>query len=179
MKRPPSRIEPYENLPDVLDFPRDIQPILDRHCVECHNHDRYDGDINLSGDRTPIYSTAYWTMFSKSLVVDGRNKYGNRPPRTIGTSASRLMTCLDESHHDVKLTEQERYTIRTWIDSGAALQRNLRLSGKRNVPRRLPRTDRHQPLCRMPQSNEEIVPQREEGRVLLPVRQAGAAPTAC
>ncbi len=119
MKRPPSRIEPYDNLPDVLDFPRDIQPIFDRHCVKCHNHDRSDGDINLSGDRTPIYSTAYWTMFSKSLVVDGRNKYGNHDPRTIGTSASRLMKCLDKSHYDVKVSDQERYTIRTWIDSGA------------------------------------------------------------
>ena len=119
MKRSASRIEPYEDLPDVLDFPRDIQPILDRHCVECHNHDRPDGDINLSGDRTPYYSTAFWTMFSKSLVVDGRNKHGNRPPRAIGTSASRLMTYLDRSHHDVRLSDQERYTIRTWIDSGA------------------------------------------------------------
>ncbi len=118
-KRPPSRIEPYKDLPDVLDFPRDIQPILNRHCVECHNHDRRDGDINLSGDRTPYYSTAFWTMFSKSLVVDGRNKHGNRPPRTIGTSASRLMTCLDGSHYDVRVSDQERYTIRTWIDSGA------------------------------------------------------------
>jgi len=119
MKRPPNRIEPYQDVPDVLDFPRDVQPILDRHCVACHNHDRHDGDINLSGDRTPYYSTAYWTMFSKSLVVDGRNKYGNRPPRTIGTSASRLMTCLDRSHYDVQLSDQERFTIRTWIDSGA------------------------------------------------------------
>ena len=59
---------------------RDIQPILDHHCVKCHNHDRHDGEINLSGDHTPYYSTAYWTMFSKSLVVDGRNKYGNQPP---------------------------------------------------------------------------------------------------
>jgi hypothetical protein len=119
MKRPPSRIAPYEHLPDVLDFPRDIQPILDRHCVKCHNHDRRDGDMNLSGDRTPYYSTAYWTMFSKSLVVDGRNMHGNRPPRTIGTSASRLMTCLDQSHYEVRVSDQERATIRTWIDSGA------------------------------------------------------------
>ncbi len=119
MKRPPSRIEPDENQPDVLDFPRDIQPILDRHCAACHNHDRHDGDINFSGDRTPYYSTAYWTMFSKSLVADGRNQYGNRPPRTIGSSASRLMTCLDRSHYDVQLTGRERATIRTWIDSGA------------------------------------------------------------
>ena len=119
MQRRPSRISPHKNLPDVLDFPRDIQPILDRHCVKCHGHDRHDGDINLSGDRTPYYSTAYWTMFSKSLVVDGRNKYGNQPPRAIGTSASRLMNYLDGTHYDAKLSDQERYTIRTWIDSGA------------------------------------------------------------
>ena len=24
-------------MPDVFDFPRDIQPILDKHCVECHS----------------------------------------------------------------------------------------------------------------------------------------------
>jgi hypothetical protein len=119
MQRPPSRIEPCQDIPEVLDFPRDIQPILDRHCVACHDHDRREGDINLSGDRTPYYSTAYWTMFSKSLVVDGRNQYGNRPPRTIGSSASRLMTYLDGSHYDVRTTQQERSTIRIWIDSGA------------------------------------------------------------
>ncbi len=119
MQRPPSRIEPCEELADVFDFPRDIQPILDQHCAGCHNHDRCEGDINLSGDHTPFYTTAYWTMFSKSLVVDGRNKYGNRPPRAIGSSASRLMTCLDNSHYDVRISEQQRRTIRRWIDSGA------------------------------------------------------------
>ena len=120
MNRPASRIEPYANLPDVLDFCRDVQPILDRHCITCHNHDKREGGINLSGDRTPFYTTSYWTMFSKSLVVDGRNKYGNKPPRAIGTSASRLMKYLDASHYDIALSDQERYTIRTWIDSGAA-----------------------------------------------------------
>jgi hypothetical protein len=119
VQREPSQITRYDGIPDVLDFPRDIQPILDRHCVQCHNHDRHDADINFSGDRTPYYSTAYWTMFSRSLVVDGRNKYGNRPPRTIGSSASRLMTCLDKSHYGVQLDDRERNLIRIWIESGA------------------------------------------------------------
>ena len=118
--RPPSRIEPCQDLPDVLDFARDIQPILNRHCVSCHNHDRRDGDVNLSGDHTPFFTTAYWTMFSKSLVVDGRNKYGNKPPRTIGTSASRLVTCLDGSHYGVIVSDRERRRVCAWIDSGAA-----------------------------------------------------------
>ncbi len=33
LKRPPSRIEPVSGVPEVFDYPRDIQPIWDRHCV--------------------------------------------------------------------------------------------------------------------------------------------------
>jgi Hydrazine synthase alpha subunit middle domain/WD40-like Beta Propeller Repeat len=119
LRRPPSTIEAYTDFPDILDFPRDIQPILDRHCVACHNHDQSDGEINLSGDRTPLYSTAYWTMFSKGLAIDGRNKHGNQPPRALGSAASPLMTCLDVTHHDVALSSREVAMVRLWIDSGA------------------------------------------------------------
>ena len=33
----PAKIKPIEGVPDVMDFPRDIQPVLNKHCVECHN----------------------------------------------------------------------------------------------------------------------------------------------
>jgi hypothetical protein len=118
-RRRPSRIEPFAGIPDVLDFPRDIQPILDRHCVECHHAGRREGGVELTGDMTPLYTISYWTMFTESLVSDGRNGRGNRPPRTIGSSASRLMTLIDGSHHNARLSERERTTIRLWIESGA------------------------------------------------------------
>ncbi len=119
LRREPSRPVAFEGIPDIIDFPREIQPILDRHCVECHNADRRDGGIELSGDRTPYFTTAYWTMFSDALVVDGRNSAGDRPPRAIGSSASRLMTLIDGSHHDAKLSDRERTTVLLWIESGA------------------------------------------------------------
>lgn len=118
-RKPPSPIEPFQDIPEVLDFPRDVQPILNRHCVSCHNDDQTDGGINLSGGHTPYYSTAYWTVISKGLAVDGRNKYGNQPPRALGSAASPLMKCLDASHHDVAMTANEIATVRLWIDSGA------------------------------------------------------------
>jgi len=117
--RPPRRIEPFADIPDVLDFPRDIQPILDRHCVECHNPDRRDGDVDLCGDHTPVYCTSYWTIVKRRLISDARNGYGNRPPRSIGSSASRLLDYIDGSHHDVKLTSLERMTLVLWIETGA------------------------------------------------------------
>ena len=119
LARPPSLIEPFEGIPDVPDFPRDIQPILDRHCVKCHNPDRRDGDTDLCGDHTPVYSVAYWTIVKQRLISDARNGYGNRPPRTIGSSASRLLGYVDGGHHDVKLSPHERMQLILWIETGA------------------------------------------------------------
>ncbi|MFV1964335.1 MAG: hypothetical protein ACC628_02845, partial [Pirellulaceae bacterium] len=44
---------------------------------------------------------------------------GNRAPRTIGSSASRLMQRIDGSHYGIKLSEHERTMVRLWIETGA------------------------------------------------------------
>jgi hypothetical protein len=120
LSRPPSQIEPIHDVPDVLDFARDVQPILDGHCTACHNADRRDGGVDLSGDHTAAYSVSYWTINQRGLVADGRNQaYGNRQPRSIGSSASRLMKLIDGSHHDVHVSELERKTVRLWIETSA------------------------------------------------------------
>jgi len=120
LRRPPSRVEPIPGVPEVIDFPRDIQPILDRHCVECHNPDRFDGNIDLTGDKTPMYTMSYWTMQTRGLVSDGRNRpQSNYGPYQIGSSASRLMSFLDGTHYDAKLSEHEVTMIRLWIDTSA------------------------------------------------------------
>jgi hypothetical protein len=41
-RRRPSRIEPIEDCPGRVRFPRDIQPILDRLCVDCHGYQATD-----------------------------------------------------------------------------------------------------------------------------------------
>ena len=138
MRRPPSRPQPFRDAPDVLDFPRDVQPILNRHCVECHRPDRREGGVDLSGDHTPLYSTAYWTMFGHDLVADGRNKQGNRPPRTIGTSASRLMKLIDGSHYDAAPSEHERTVVRLWIESGAVYPGTYAALGSGMYPVKFP-----------------------------------------
>jgi hypothetical protein len=119
--RPASRVEPIHDVPDVLDFPRDIQPILDRHCTGCHDADRREGGVDLSGDHTPYYSISYWTMNRRALVADGRNQpYGNRTPRSIGGAASRLVELIDTGHQGVHLSERERMTVLLWIETSAA-----------------------------------------------------------
>jgi hypothetical protein len=136
--RPPARITPFPGIPDVLDFDRDVQPILDRHCVACHDADRRGGGVELTGDKTPLYTISYWTMFTEALVSDGRNGLGNREPKTIGSSASRLMQMIDGSHYDVRLSDAERTTLRLWIDSGATYPGTYAALGSGMYPVELP-----------------------------------------
>jgi hypothetical protein len=119
LRRPVSKVQPIAGVPDVLDFPRDVQPVLDRHCLKCHDYDRREGGVVLSGDRGPIFSISYYTLTARNLVADGRNGPGNRAPRTVGSSASRLMHLIDRRHYEVNLSQRERDVVRLWIDSGA------------------------------------------------------------
>jgi len=126
LTKPPSRIAPIADVPDVMDFPRDIQPILDAHCTSCHGYEKthaggpHDGGVILTGDRGPMYSHSYFTLSALRQVADGRNlPKSNYPPRGIGSSASPLMAKLSPEHYDVQPTALEHRTVRLWIDSAA------------------------------------------------------------
>jgi mono/diheme cytochrome c family protein len=117
--RPPSHIQPEHDVPDVFDYPRDIQPVLDQHCVACHNPDRREGGVDLCGDHTPLVTVSYWTMLTHGLISDGRNFVGDQPPRALGSSASRLLKLGQGGHYDAQFTAHQSKMIRLWIESGA------------------------------------------------------------
>ncbi len=120
--RPPSPIAPIPGVPEVLDFPRDIQPVLDRNCLGCHDYTTgRAGGVVLSGDRGPLYSHSYATLTVRREFVDGRDQpVSNLAPRSIGAAASPLMTRLGPDHHGVRATAEEIQLVRYWIESGAA-----------------------------------------------------------
>jgi hypothetical protein len=126
-RRSPSAVRPIPGVPDVFDFPRDIQPILDRRCVRCHDTERRDGTngpraggVILAGDHGPFFSHSFWMLTVRGQFSDGRNlPRSNYAPRTLGSAASPLLRLIDGSHYDAKLTPQEKNMLRLWIDSGA------------------------------------------------------------
>ena len=119
VKRSPSKIYPFTGIPDVLDFNRDIQPILDNHCIKCHNPKMRKGRVDLSRRVSSNWSPAYVTLLANKQVADGRNGLGNQPPRSIGSAASPLLTKLSGSHHKVKASEKEWLTAFLWIETAA------------------------------------------------------------
>ncbi len=126
LSRPASTITPEADVPDVFDFPRDIQPILDQACNDCHGYEKtskggpYAGKIILTGDRGPMFSHSYFMLTVAQLFSDGRNKaISNYPPRALGSSASRLLKLIDGSHYGATVTPIQAKTLRLWIEAAA------------------------------------------------------------
>ena len=89
-------------------------------CVECHNPRQREGGVLLTGDRGPMFSHSYYMLTIARLLSDGRNKpKSSYDPRTLGSSASRILEMLDGSHYDVKATDHQKKLLRLWIESGA------------------------------------------------------------
>lgn len=119
-QKPPARPQPIAGIPDLFDFPRDIQPILDKHCVTCHNPDKREGKVLLTGDHGPMFSHSYVMLTVHRQFVDGRNQpISNYPPYALGAYPSPLMKKIQGGHHDVNLSKDEIKMIRYWIESAA------------------------------------------------------------
>ncbi len=119
LKRPPSVIRKFDGFPDVFDFQRDIQPILDRHCVTCHNPQKRAGHLNLAAAHAARFSNAYLALATRGEFADGRNGLGNQPPRTLGSAASPLLKRLAGGHKEVRATPAEWRVVWLWIESAA------------------------------------------------------------
>ncbi len=111
---------------EPFSFAKVVQPVLDAHCVQCHNGEhlaKLDFRGDLDADKVPA---SYRTLITKGLVhhVDcGWNSGGceKLAPMTFGSLKSKLWQVLNVGHHDVKLTADETLRIKTWIDLNCPL----------------------------------------------------------
>ena len=148
---PPVEPQKIVGIPDVIDFPRDIQPILDKHCVSCHNPQKRSGGLLLTGHRGPTYSHSYFNLLARFLVNDGKNQYEPlNKPEMVGDSQSPLITKIESRHGDVNLSKEELEMIRFWINTGATYPGTYAALGSgmvgrmiRNDPDRAPVENTH------------------------------------
>ena len=94
-----------------LHYPTDVQPVLDRHCIPCHNEGRKDGGLDLSGRMTRFFSASYENLLAERrgarkdrvdpdlvpTIGENHPKTGNiryLPARSLGSHNSLLMAML-------------------------------------------------------------------------------------
>jgi hypothetical protein len=126
-RRGPSRLQPWYGPPRNFDYLAEVQPVLDRHCVACHDYGQAAGKkLNLAGDVGMIFNTSYVELRTKGYVrVVGAGPPKVLPPKSWGSHASPLVKILFAGHGDpqidpqVKLDREAIDRIITWIDLNA------------------------------------------------------------
>jgi hypothetical protein len=127
MLRAPDKLRPWYGPSRLFNYVAEVQPVFDKHCVECHDYGEEAGEkLNLAGDLGLVFNTSYVELRSKRYVeVPGAGPFQVLPPKSWGSHASRLAEVLIEGHEDPEVDKKTQLDpegfdrIVTWIDCNA------------------------------------------------------------
>ena len=140
--RPPSSIEPWYGPPRGFAFHREVQPVLDRHCIACHDGQPRDDGTQLTdlrgAERIADWSSQIAGNVGYALPQGGAfsvsyaelHRYVRRPgiesdmnlltPGEFHADTTELVQMLrDGRHHGVELDAEDWDRLITWIDLNA------------------------------------------------------------
>ena len=115
LRRPPSQLKPDVDGSNPFSYPRLVQPVLDKHCAECHAKN---ADKAPSLAREPLVGRWY-ASYANLVQKYGFHDYGDgyrTTPGHFGAKASKLYELLEKGHYDVRLTPEEMHRLTLWLD---------------------------------------------------------------
>ena len=137
-RRAPSEIQAWRGPPRGFSYPREVQPVIDRHCLRCHNgQPRADGtrtpdlrgDVQIKGFRmtTPgngggnggKFSVGYAQLHRYVRRPGIESDYHLLPPMEFHADTTELVQMLRKGHHQVALDVEGWDRLVTWIDLNA------------------------------------------------------------
>lgn len=123
LKRKPSKIKPTPAGATGSEFSyiKNIQPILDKHCVKCHDFGGKGSEkIVLCGDRGLVFNQSYLQLHSKKAIsAIGAGPDAVVEANTWGAKHSKIVRMIRNGHSGVKMPESEFAVLRAWIDLNA------------------------------------------------------------
>ena len=138
LNEPADEIEPWYGLLRGFSYAREVQPVVDRHCVGCHNgRPEEDGGVepNLRGDvkisdwaqvtpgrggaRGGKFSVGYYEMSRYVRRPGIESDYHLLEPMEFHADTTQLVQLIKKGHHGVQLDEEAWDRLVTWIDLNA------------------------------------------------------------
>ena len=121
LRRAPSRLEGWQGQTRPISYLRDVQPVWDRHCVQCHAAGQEDkAKISLSRGRGLTFNVSYAELWTKGqLTVPGAGPSQTLAAKSWGSHPSKLVKVLRQGHYEVKLSAAEMESVVTWVDMNA------------------------------------------------------------
>lgn len=132
-RRPPVEIEPWYGPPRNFSYRREVQPVIDKYCIGCHNGSE---NVDLRG-------SVLTTDYQSHIAGNGGGRGGRRfsvgyfelsryvrrpgiesdlhllPPLEFHADTTQLVQMLRKGHYHVKLDQEAWDRLITWIDLNA------------------------------------------------------------
>lgn len=117
-QKSPSKLIPPEGGVRSFTFDLEIQPILDRACIACHDGGQA---FDLRGGKKDErgYGTSYLNFHPYIHRQGGEGDMVVLQPYEYHPNTSELVRMLKRGHYNVELTDKEWRTLYTWIDYNA------------------------------------------------------------
>ncbi len=114
----PRKLTPPEGGVRSFTFDLEIQPILDRTCISCHNGEKA---FDLRGGKKDKkgYGTSYLNLHPFVHRQGGEGDMVVLHPYEYHPNTSELVRLLKRGHYNVELTDKEWRTLYNWIDYNA------------------------------------------------------------
>ncbi|HAS81733.1 MAG TPA: hypothetical protein DCS43_03415, partial [Verrucomicrobia bacterium] len=123
---PSSPLEPWRPYVAGFSFDREVQPVLDRRCIACHDGVTAKPDLRkgamvnyhprYAGARGGTVSQSYINIFPYSRAYGIEGDYHLLSPMEFHFSTSELGQMLIKGHHGVDLTPAQRDALVVWSD---------------------------------------------------------------
>jgi hypothetical protein len=116
--------QPGETAPRAIHYIADVQPVLDKHCISCHNESDDAGGLVLTGELTDMFNVSYENIMAMGLVetVDEGDDFKDTEPlpaKALGSHGSKFILTLYNGHYDVDLPIEDFVKLTTWVDANA------------------------------------------------------------
>jgi len=124
LRRGPSPITPDVAGSNPFSYVRLVQPVLDRHCVACHQEKKavdLTGVVEGKNEWTRSYTNLakkygfYYDVGNGSINTAGHGGARSRPGQ-MGARVAKLLDYLDDRHYGVRLAPEELHRITLWLD---------------------------------------------------------------
>jgi formylglycine-generating enzyme required for sulfatase activity len=128
MERPPAAIAPWRGPARGFSFNREVQPVLDRFCVGCHNGtdpkrpdftrrpDVHAGSAAAFYDQIAHFPPAYLALRAYVRGHTIESDLHLLTPCEFHASTTELVRLLEAGHHGVRLDAEAWDRLNTWID---------------------------------------------------------------
>ena len=118
-QKAPSKLTPPEGGIRPFTFDLEMQPILDRACIACHNGEGKAFDLRGGKKDALGYGTSYLNLHPYVHRQGGEGDMLVLYPYEYNANTSELVRMLKRGHFNVKLTDKEWRTLYNWIDYNA------------------------------------------------------------